>query len=94
MKAAIAFSIALHWVNQLIAVFIKGTAGCFKVIARLCEIIVIDKIIAGIVRRVNVNHFDLSEIILPEDFQYVKVVTLDIEILGVPKIFGSIKVGT
>ncbi len=92
MKASVTFSIALHWVNQLVAVFIKGSACSLEITTRLCKIVVINEIISCVIGRVYINHLDLSEIIFSENFQYVKVVTLDIEIFGVPKIFGSIQI--
>ncbi len=67
MKATIAFSITLHWVNQLVAIFIEGSTGCFEVFARLCEIVIIDEVITCIIWRVYVNHLDCSEIVLTEN---------------------------
>ena len=49
MKAAIAFSVALHWVNQLVAIIIKGSTGCLEIFARLCKIVIIDEVITGII---------------------------------------------
>ncbi len=80
MKAAITFSIALHWINKLVAFFIKGTTCSLEVITRLCEIIIIDEIIACIIGWINVNHFDTTEIGFAKDFEDIEVIALDIQI--------------
>lgn len=94
MKAAIAFCIALHWINQLVAIFIEGTTGCLEIIARLREIIVIYEVITCVIGRVYIDHLDCPEIVLTKNFEHIKIITLDIKIFGVPKIFGSIEVRT
>lgn len=92
MKATIAFSIALHRINQLVPFFIEGTTGCLEVFARLCEIVVIDEVIACVIRRVYVDHLDCAKIVLAENFEHIEVIALNVEIFGVPKIFGGFKV--
>ena len=78
MKAAIAFSVALHWVNKLVTFFIESTTGCLEVFASLGEIVIIDEVIARIIWGVYVNHLHASEIVLAENFEHIKIIALDI----------------
>ena len=78
MEATIAFSITLHWVNKLVTFFIEGTTGRLEVFASLGEIVVIDEVIAGVIRRVYVNHLDSAKIVLAENFEHIKIIALDI----------------
>lgn len=94
MKAAIAFSIALHRINQLVSFFIEGSTGCLEVFTSLGEIVIIDEVIACVIGRVYVNHLDCAQVILSEYFEHIKIIALDVKIFCVPKIQGSIKVGT
>lgn len=51
----------------------------------LVEIVGIDKVVAGIVRRVNVNHLHLAEITFLQKLQHFQIVTLNVEIFsGIP----------
>ena len=94
MKTSIAFSIALHWVNQLVSIFIEGSACSLEIFTRLSEIVIIYEVIASVIRRINVNHLDSTKIVFAENFKNIKVIALYIKILGVPKIYGSIEVRT
>lgn len=94
MKAAITLCITLHWINQSVAFFIKGTTGCLEVFARLGEIVIVNEVITCVIGRVYVNHLDCAEIVLAENFEHIKIIALDIEVFGVPKIFGNIEVWT
>ena len=56
------------------------------------EVIVIHKVITRVIWWVDIDHLDLAHIGVLEQFQYFKVVTLDIEVLrGVPiyALFGA-----
>ena len=58
--------------------FVVGDAGfCFITFARLLEIIVVDKIVASVIRRVNVGHLHLAIIALVQNLQCRQVVALD-----------------
>ena len=59
----------------------------FTVFFALCahEVVGINEVVAGIIRRVNIDHLDLAEIALLQDFQDFQIIALNIEILrGVP----------
>ncbi len=86
VKATVGFSITLHWVKNLVTILVKETAISFKFFSTLCEIVVIDEVIAGIVWRVNIYHLDFTKIVLTQNFQYIKIITLNVKILGSPEI--------
>ena len=59
----------------------------FTVFFTLCthKIVCIDEVVARIIRRININHLDLAEIALLQEFQDFQIIALDIEILrGIP----------
>lgn len=62
--------------------FIKISTLSFIFFASHLKIIVINKVVARIVRRVDINHLDLASIVLAQDLERVEVVTLDIQVLG------------
>ena len=68
MEATVALGVALHGVEDLITVFIKETTVCLEFLLTLREVVVIDEVVTGIIRRVNVDHLDLAEIVLAENF--------------------------
>ena len=78
MKATIAFSIALHWVNHLVSIFIEGSACSLEILTGLSEVVIIDEVVAGVIRRVNIYHLDCAEIVLAENFEHIKVIALDV----------------
>lgn len=41
-----------------------------------------DEVLTGVVRRVNVDHFELTEVVLAEEFESFEVVALNVEVLG------------
>lgn len=82
MKATIGLGVALHGVDCLVAIGIKQTTALLEVILTLSEIIVIDEVITGIIRGVNVNHLDPTEICFSKDFEDIEIVALDVEIFG------------
>ena len=86
MKSAVTFSIALHRVYSLVALFIEESACLFEFIFSLSKIIIIDKVVACVIRRVDINHFYLTEISLTQYFEYIEVVALYVNILCVVKI--------
>ena len=50
------------------------------------KVIIINKVIPRIIRRVYINHFYLAEVCLLQKLQYLKVVALDIEVFSIVKI--------
>lgn len=85
MKATIALGVAHHRVNGLVAIIIEKAAIRLEILTRLSEVIVIDEVVTSVIRRVNVDHLDLAEIVLTENLQHVEIVALDVEIFGIPK---------
>jgi hypothetical protein len=51
-------------------------------LASLGEVVLVDKIIASVVRRVNVDHLNFSAIVVAQEFKDIKIVALDIEVLS------------
>lgn len=58
------------------------------------KIIIIDKIIASIVRRIDIDHLDLTEIGLTQNLQNLKVISLDVKILCIIEIDTFLPAGT
>ncbi len=76
----------------MVPFFIKRTTGCLEVFTSLGKIVIIYEVITCVIGRVYIDHLDGSKVILAENFKHIKIVSLDVKILGIPKIFGSIKV--
>ena len=69
------------------AVFVLVVHSHLFIFFFLCahEIVSIYEVVAGIIRRIDIDHFDLAEIALLQNFQDFQIVALDIEIFrGVP----------
>ena len=65
-----------------------------KVFSRtFSEIILIYKIVAGVIGRVNIDHFDLAEIGFLQEFEHVEVIALNIQVLGGVKIHAFFPAG-
>ena len=79
MKTAIAFGVCHHTV----AFFVILTAVAHVILGALCKVVLIDKVLARIVRRVNVDHFDLAQIGFLQELQHFQIVALDVEVLTV-----------
>ena len=60
MKPAIAFCIG----NKAVPFFILLSAIVHILTSRLREVIIIHKVIASVIRWININHFYLAEIVL------------------------------
>ena len=84
MKAAIAFGVCHHTV----AFFIVLAAVAHVILSALCKIILVDKVIARIVWRINVDHLDLAQIGFLQELQHFQIIALDVEVLAV-KATGS-----
>ena len=52
----------------------------------LRKIVFVDKVTAGVVRRIDIDHLDLAQIGLLQQFEHVEVVSLYIKILRVVKV--------
>ena len=79
MKTTIALRICHHTVTF----FIILAAVSHVVLGALCKVILIDKIIACIIGRVNVDHLDLTQIGFLQELQHFQIIALDIEVLTV-----------
>ncbi len=85
MKTTVAFGVLHHTV----AFFIKLTTVSKVFICVLGEVILIHKVVTRVVRRINVNHLDFTEIGFLQQLQHFKVVTLNIEVFGSVKIHAA-----
>ena len=77
MEAAVALSVC----HEAVALFILLPAVVDILICTLGEVVVLHKVVACVVRRVNVNHLHLAEVILAQEFQHLQVVALNVEVL-------------
>ena len=50
----------------------------------------VDKIITGIIGRVNVNHLDTTKVGFAKYFENIEIVTLDVEVFGVESSGGTV----
>ena len=82
MEATIAFSIS----NELVSFFIILPTIVNILLLILVEIVVIHKVVARVVRWVDVNHLHFAQIVLTKEFQHLKIVTLNIQVLGIVEI--------
>lgn len=81
MKSPIAFCIF----KQPIIILIQHSYLLIFVLLAMLKIIPVNKILPSIIRRININHLDLAEIALLQDFQDFQIIALDIEVLrGIP----------
>ena len=55
------------------------------VIDRVAEIVLVDKVVARVVRGVDVDHLDLAVIAALQELQHLKVVALDVDVVGVER---------
>ena len=62
-------------------------------VVRLGEVVVVDEVIAGVVRRVDVDQLDLAEVRLLEQLERVEVVALDEEVLRGVEVDDSSRTG-
>ena len=65
-----------------IVILIEKSRFFIIICTRNGKIITINKVIAGVVRRVNINHLDLTEVAFLQKFQNFQVVTLNVEVFG------------
>ena len=76
-------SIRIHVLDIFIAQLIYCSRSLSILISRHRKIIMINKIITRIVRRININHLYLTQIRLLEKFKHFEVITLNIKVLCV-----------
>ena len=79
MKATVALGIRDHAITGFIVLpAARKILGC-----TLRKVILIDKVIAGIVGRINVYHLDLAKVGLLQQFQDFQIIALNVEVLAV-----------
>ena len=76
-------SIRIHVLDIFITQFIYCSRSLSILISRHRKIIMINKVITRIIRRININHLYLTQIRLLEKFKHFEVITLNINVLGV-----------
>jgi hypothetical protein len=90
MKSAIGLSVCDHALSAF--VFLVGTleitGGIFA------KIVVVDEFLAGILRRVDVNHLHLAQISFLQQFQRIQVIAFDKQVLRAVKIYAFLTTGT
>ena len=79
METAIALGVG----HKTVAFFIILTAIIHIVRRTLGKIILIDKIVTRIIRRINVDHLDLTQIGFLQELQHFQIIALDVEVLTV-----------
>ena len=84
METPITFCI----LNKPIALFVELPAIGKILIRTLSKVILINKVVSCVVRRINVDHLDFAKIGFLQQLQHFEVVALDIEV------FGGVKVHT
>ena len=78
MKASVGVGI----LEQAVAFLTPLSALNLPLFALHLKIIGIDEVVAGVVRRVDIDHFDLAEIALLQKLEDFQIVALDIEVFG------------
>ena len=83
MKASVCIGVF----NHSVAVFVNFACHVCVFFTRHFEIIVINKIVACIVRWVNINHFDFAKIAFLQKFQNFQIIPLNIEVFGAVPVY-------
>ena len=82
-------TVALGVLHHAVSVFVKLSA-VFKIfICTLCKIVLIYKVIACVIRRVDIYHLNLAKICFLQQFQYFQIIALNVEVFGVVKVHAS-----
>ena len=50
---------------------------------RAHEIVGVDEVVAGVVRRINIDHLDLTEIAFLQELEDFQIIALDVEVFGI-----------
>ena len=89
MEAAITFGVGDQAAALLVVVATLGVV----LAARFGEVIVVDEVVARVVGRIDVDKLHLAGIGLLQNLQRVKIVALDVEVLGGVPILGLARLG-
>lgn len=84
MKASVGVGI----LEQAVFVLVVHSHLLVFFFLRAHEIVGIDEVVAGVVRRVDIDHLDLAEIALLQELEDFQIIALDVEVLAV-KATGS-----
>lgn len=76
-------TIRIRVLHKAVAKFIHIARLLIIFLSTLFEVIVINEVIARVVRRIDINHLHLAQIRLLQQLQSVKVVALDVNVLRV-----------
>ena len=75
-------SIGVGIFEQAVAFLTPLSALNLPLFALHLKIIGIDKVVAGVVRRVDINHLDLAEIAFLQKLEDFQIIALDVEVFG------------
>lgn len=88
MIAALGFRIG----RELLAFFVD-LARPFKIgLEALLVVVRVDEVLAGVIRGIDIDHLDLRVVVLLQDLEHLKVVTLDEDVLGGVPVFRVLEV--
>ena len=90
METAITFCVG----NKLVAFFVILPTIVNILLLVLVKVVVIHKVIACVIRRVDIYHLHFAQIVLAEQFQHLQVVALYIEVLRIVKVHTLITTRT
>ncbi|CCY06009.1 putative uncharacterized protein [Eggerthella sp. CAG:1427] len=49
----------------------------------IAELVLVDKVVAGVIRRIDIDHLDLAVVAALQELQDLEVVTFDVDVVGV-----------
>ena len=75
-------SIGVGILEQAVFVFVVHSHLLVFFFLRAHEIVGIDEVVAGVVRRVDIDHLDLAEIALLQELEDFQIIALDVEVFG------------
>ena len=91
METPAGFAIELE--IETVAVGVEVAGRSVEVVSVLREVVAVNKIVAGVVRRVDVNHFDFAEVTLLQNFQSFEVVAFDVKIFSGVEVAAFVECG-
>ena len=76
-----------------VAVLIEHAGLLFVLVLIHLEMVVVDKVVAGVVGRVDVDHLYLAQVAFLQQLQHLQVVALDVQVLGGIPVFAFFRAG-
>ena len=76
-----------------VAVLIEHAGLLFVLAPVHLEMVVVDKVVAGVVGRVDIDHLHLAQIAFLQQLQHLQVVALDVQVLGGVPVFALFRAG-